>query len=61
MRGKSYESIMSPFEAPTAPRDLDVEISGGLEYAIMSGLEAYDRPNLGEFVELIEKSPESVN
>ena len=61
VREKSYESIMSPFEAPTAPRDLGVEISGGLEYAIMSGLEEHDRPNLGEFVELIEKSPESVN
>ena len=46
------------FRLPLSPRFLNRRISDELDYAITSGLVFYDRPDLGNFLKLLQESPE---
>ena len=46
------------FRLPPPPRFLNRGISDELDHAITSGLAPYDRPDLGNFLKLLQESPE---
>ena len=46
------------FRSPPRPSLLNRKISGDLDHAITKGLASYDRPNLGNFLKLLQESPE---